>query len=539
MIEQAMRSALLLLAGMLLSAGALGQTVVLTQDNFGVVVASEFFGAADGREVLFNADSQPGISVDITAATGAANPQLDVGNEVRLTFTLLGATFAASVTSNSLDFYDNPTGNARGGGDDVLGTGLLKSVDSGGAVGDSSVTFLLEVQTALDIDADNGAEFLWFQPPNLQVDPVPLNPADQNSALGAMVVVTSVPGQANSNPFPAAVLGSGRAPAGCGAVSATCRAVVDSRLDGQIVQLQSALTPSLGTGSTANVSLANRKVIDDNSGVAVTMKNGDRVRGLRVGSLSVTLNSGSRILRSEADAVSGSTLNSALGGTADVTVQGPFQDGDMVLLGANQRADGAKVFDRGAAGTMTTSVALGAVSGTPVIYVPGGVDDLTPGIFQASLALDFNDPLSASGRVAGAAGASNGTLSYANVTTKAYAYGIVRGGGLESSFLRVGCIGTPNTTRTGVCSVFLDCAGQDGTPYFGQLESVPNGGTMVFNSATIAGALAGGGWGNGRGRCDLLSDGNLEVQHMIRSGGIQVNNSVVIGGDGILDRTTP
>ena len=531
MIEQAMRSALLLLAGMLLSAGALGQTVVLTQDNFGVVVASEFFGAADGREVLFNADSQPGISVDITAATGAANPQLDVGNEVRLTFTLLGATFAASVTSNSLAFYDNPAGNARGGGDDLLGTGLLKSVDSGGAVGDSSVTFLLEVQTAIDIDADTGAEYLWFEPPNLQVDPVPLNPADQNSALGAMVVVTSVPGQANSNPFPATVLGSGRAPAGCGAVSATCRAVVDSRLDGQIVQLQSALTPSLGTGSTANVSLANRKVIDDNSGVAVTMKNGDRVRGLRVGSLSVTLNSGSRILRSEADAVSGSTLNSALGGTADVTVQGPFQDGDMVLLGANQRADGAKVFDRGAAGTMTTSVALGAVSGTPVIYVPGGVDDLTPGIFQASLALDFNDPLSASGRVAGAAGASNGTLSYEGIETQAYAYGISRANDAEiTSFLRTTCASvTPPAT---VCSVFINCAGEDGARYFGELTAnapLRNGATGVYTSGDIASAL-GGGWSAGGGRCDLLSNGDLEVQHMIRTSGNALhNNSIVIG----------
>ena len=208
-----------------------------------------------------------------------------------------------------------------------------------------------------------------------------------------------------------------------------------------------------------------------------------------------------------------------------------------MLLGADQTKDAAKAFTING-NVATTKVALGTVPSMEVLYVPGGVADLTPGGFGASLALAFNDTENDSGAVGGANGSSQGRLRYDGVSTQAYAYGVVRSeanGAMERSFLRVGCLGAP--TATGVCNIFLSCYGQDGTPYFGQTTvSVRNNATEVFDSNEIATAL-GGGWESGRGRCDLLTDGTaLQVQHMIRSGGIQVNNSVVVDDMGIVTK---
>ena len=537
MIEQAMRSALLLLAGMLLSAGALGQTVTLTQvDDYTVNVAAEYFGG-DAREVTFSGNSQAAVRLNFADDPGVSGAgTLDANNTRSITFTLNGATFAASATPNHLTFHldGSPAGN------------ISRTVTDGGARGDRSVTYLLEVETTFT--PAGGNDFLYFSLPNLDVTPVVLNPNAVPSAQVRGVTVTAAlgsDGRSANNPFPSRVLGSG-IPGGGAALSD----VVNPQADGSVIQLRPSFTASLGTATqyVADVALASRKAIASGAGSrVVTMSDGaTKTRGLQVGDLSITLSAPGtnetliRVLRTGNEAgggtpaISGTTLNASLGGTADVTVSGPFQDGDMVFLGDDQTADTAKAFT-GSGGTRTANVQIGTFANHPVVYVPGGVADLRPGVFSASLALNFNDSRNASGPVpAPAGGRSSGKLMYQGTAIKAYAYGVLSGTGLEKSFIRVGCIGAPATTR--VCSVFLDCTGQDGTPYFGELDSVPDNQTTVFDNVAIAGALNGG-WNRGRGRCDLLSDGDsLEVQHMVRSGGIQVNNSVVIGGDGILDK---
>ena len=535
MIEQKMRSALPLLAGLLLSAGAWGQTVKFVQDNQGMaLVASEYFGSADGREVTFDGDKRPMITLQIMDDDTAGSPGngvLDVRNEAKLTFTLNGATFASSVRAGDLKLYDNAAGNEIGDTTaDVESNAMQKSIASGGGRGDRSVTFDLEVTgtTAIDPEADTGHEFLAFEMPSLQVTPARFSATDPTAGSGVTVVAGLVAGRSGANPFPSRVEGSV-------AANAAGRQAINPVDDGAVLMLASALTASVGTGGTAQVALADRKAIIGTSGVSVTMDDGAKARGLNVGQVSVTLDDGTGgdiyVLRGDDPAVdTGGTLDSTLAGTLNVTVRGPFQTGDRVLLGANQRATGAKPFEM-SGGAATVELALREnILPMDMVYVPGGVDDLKPANFVATASWDFNDSDNRSGSATQAPAV--GVLSYQGVNLRGYAYGVVRGGGIESSFLRVGCLGAP--AATGVCAVFLDCNGQDGGAHFGQIQSIANNATEVFTSAEIATAL-GGGWDSGRGRCDLLTDGtSLQVQHMVRSGSIQVNNSVVVDNTGII-----
>ena len=84
--------------------------------------------------------------------------------------------------------------------------------------------------------------------------------------------------------------------------------------------------------------------------------------------------------------------------------------------------------------------------------------------------------------------------------------------------------------------MFASCRDQSGASHFGELGVVAAGGLEVYDSGEIGEALNGG-WETGRGRCDLLSDGVLEVQNMLNQGSANVNNSLVTNGAGILTRT--
>ena len=203
---------------------------------------------------------------------------------------------------------------------------------------------------------------------------------------------------------------------------------------------------------------------------------------------------------------------------ADVTVTGPFGSGDMVYLGTK-------------ALTVAGGVASGSVGiegllqskGMKVIYVPGGVDDLKPSTLVAVGMLDFDDGMNASPKSGPTAtgGVSLGNIVYDGYTSQGYAYGVVRGGGTDSSHVRIGC-----TSPSG-CNVFLDCTDQAGMSYFGELDMIGGNGTSVSSSDVIADAL-GGGWSSGRGSCSLVSNAALEVQHMVRAGHMLINNSVVV-----------
>ena len=202
-------------------------------------------------------------------------------------------------------------------------------------------------------------------------------------------------------------------------------------------------------------------------------------------------------------------VGEGLSGTADVTVTGPFGSGDKVYFGTNAM----KVSGGMAMGLMNIEGLLQSKTGMKVIYVPGGVDDLKPSSFVGVGMLDFNNAMNASPKSGPTAtgGTSMGKIEYDGYTSQGYAYGVVRGGGTDSSHVRIGC------TSPAGCNVFLDCTDQSGMSYFGELGAIGGNGTSVSSSDVIADAL-GGGWSMGRGSCSLVSNAKLEVQHMVRSG---------------------
>ena len=539
MTEQKMRSALLFLAGSLLAAGAWGQTVTLVQSvDYRLNVASEFFGDPDGRTVVTldsvaNPNKTAAVQIAILGTGTGANPDkvgmLDVNNKAYLTFTLTGATFSGAINTNSLKLQRGTTGE--------LGA-IVKTITEGGAAGDREVTFELEVVTAIDTSV-TGAERLLFEVPSLTVDPVTLKAAvaatDSTPAMAAVegvrVDASIRPFASRSNPFPGQVVSADDdLPTGTKALA-----------EAQIISLHSALGASLGPGEVATVAIDNLKAITD--GTKVTLRGATETRGVTVGSLIVSLTdpdvagdgfnptlatqssllvlSGNAKTRSAAP---NNTVSPSLAGNLRVRVSGDFQEGDRVVLGTDAAA---KVFTPDGESVMvevplSTSI---AAPGTPVVYIPGGVDDLTPRKFDASLELRLLDPQSKSGP---AGRPTEGEIRYKDITTQGYAYGVVRSGGIESSFIRMGCL------RSGGCSVYMTCYDQAGTSYFGGIgDPINNNATMVLDSDEIAEALGGEGWTSGRGRCDFMSNGKLEIQHMVRTGGGQVNNSLVIDEGGI------
>ena len=593
MIEQKMRSALLLLAGSLLAAGAWGQTVILTQNSpVSVKVASDYFGSADGREVTFDGEPKEArinllISGDPRKPAGSGVSAIASGNEATLTFTLNGASFASSVRASDLEYYDLatsaivPTTYAADGRVATTiyqqsneSNDIRKSVTAGGRRGDRSVTFNLEVvnhivpanterypATGTDFVTGNaGAEFLSFVLPSLQVTPAPFNPLNPFGPSGVTVEARLAPGSSGANPFPRSVVGTtGRVlvpgvpgndgpdgtPGNADDVDPIAAQLgVNPVDDGKVLELASAMTVGLAGDTTAEVLLSERKVIvssGTNAGVGVVNEGGSRTRGLLVGrvSLRLTTDPNVYVLRGDNPVVdvedAGDTaddrLDGSLSGTLDVTVSGTFQVGDRMLLGADQTEGDAKVLE------MSDSVATiefpltGNIAAMDLIYVPGGVADLRPGNFAAAATLSFNDPLNAS---RGLAVGSLGRLKYRGIDPSAYAYGVSRANDEEvTSFLRTTCDGVNSAPSAG-CRIFIDCTGEDGTSYFGDLtgtdEIVSRSATRVFTSLQIAEALGGGWDSGGSGRCELLSNGSLQVQHMIRTSGNALhNNSVVIG----------
>ena len=63
--------------------------------------------------------------------------------------------------------------------------------------------------------------------------------------------------------------------------------------------------------------------------------------------------------------------------------------------------------------------------------------------------------------------------------------------------------------------------------YFGGPMQIGAGETTVVTSDALA-TMLGGGWGSGRGRCELVSNRGLAIQHMVRAHDILINNSVVV-----------
>ena len=305
-------------------------------------------------------------------------------------------------------------------------------------------------------------------------------------------------------------------------------------LAGKIIfQAVPALTTGLGgpVAGEALVALAERTKIAS-GGVADPSAANPRnaTMGVLVGRLSIRASTGAGSTIRKLDgsgfvSPSEGVISPDLGGQVMLSVSGPFQEGDKVVFGSGSSARQIRSAD----GVASTAVDL-EPGMTSIVYVPGGAAILKPSTFVAMAKYAFNN---LNNNNALPIRPSTGTIGYAGIEVEGYAYGVVRGGGVESSIVRVTC-----EAPSGMCQVFGDCTDQDGMSYFGGPVPVPAGATAVWNSDAIAGVLLDGGWDSGRGRCDIFSTAPLAVQHMVRTGHGLINNSVVVGRHVDEDTTT-
>ena len=490
-------------------------------------VAAELMGSADGTVVQLgsaggSAAPRPAVRLTLTdgadAQGTAVTASVVADNTAEVTFTLSGAVFAQNVGGSTLDLR---------AADDAVVNALSAEVIEGGAVGDGSVTFLIESTGATGVASGQRISF-WV--PDLRVTPTtigatsttPPRPVVGVGIVASLVERRAVRGTAaGAVPFPMVVNAVDTPVPGTSDITNN----VNNRW---VLGLWNVVGISMGdsTLNKATVALNNRKMFATSNETYTPQGSTVATRALGVGTLAVSINrttaAGATIytLDPSDPAVEGTgddaDLDNSLAGNIDVVVKGTFKTGDMVLYGA--RRTSAKIAD----GMAAVSIPITAMGGsTPFIYVPGGVDDLRPGEVTAVAMRNF----SRAGNASGMPAMSMGTISYAGVEVEAYAHGVVRGGGTDSSYVRVRCAdarGAPG------CVVFADCHDQMGNNYFEEAGSIPDGGTAVISSDQIAAAL-GGGWESGRGACEMMSNGNLEVQHMVRSGHVLVNNSAVVG----------
>jgi len=492
------------------------------------VVAAELLGSADGTVVQLGSGDvgtsttvgqRPAVRLTLTdgaqADGNAISASIVAENTAEITFTLSGAVFAQNVGGSTLDVRTSAT-------DDTVVSVMSAEVIAGGATGDDSVTFLVEV-TGAGIASGNRISF-WV--PDLRVTPTtigktsttPPMPIPGVAVTASVVEKRAVRGTApGAVPFPMAVGGHD-----------TLMPMANNVANRQIIALANVVGISMGdsTLNKAYVALDKRMVFASSNATYTPRGATAATRALGLGTLAVTINNADAMSRTiwttdPSDAaveVDGTDrdLDNSLAGNIDVMIKGTFNTGDKVLYGAMRTE--AKIEGNMAAVSIPIT---GDNSTTEFIYVPGGVDPLRPGDITAVAMRNF----SRAGNPAGRPAMSMGTIAYLGVNVEAYAHGVVRGGGTDSSYVRVRCAdgkGAP------ACVVFADCHDQAGMNYFEEAGTIPEGSTAVVSSDMIAAAL-GGGWSSGRGACDMLSNGELEVQHMIRSGDTLINNSAVVG----------
>ena len=489
MLEQMKRAAVLLAVGAAFSSGAWGQdpdpTLELEVVNL-KPLAAEFFGAPDGR--LVGERSEDGDPTAAMITVGGAN--ISGGNEANLTFSLAGATFAGRVPLSQF-------------GSDSTNVSL--SLAEGGQESDSEVT----VRVAVAGDGLAVGKTITFTLPDLQVTPVVTDPDPAYMTRGATVDASIEVTTSTGRSFPDVIVSA-----------------VDTTMDSEpwgIYYLTRALAITLADNeATGEVDLMNRKVL---TGANDMMPTGS----LNLGTLTAAENSENFAQSAKPRGLTNDEgPDDPLGlddfaGKLVVTATGNFQTDDKVML------DEAEFTRSEDGGSYSGEIAIAdAESGVEITYHPGGVDDLFPGTFNTTVAVQYDDPLNASGPVEGQGGTA--TIEYEGISLAAYAHGIVKAGGAARTYLRVACASATD------CSVFASCRDQSGGSHFGELGVVAAGGLEVYDSNEIGEALDGG-WETGRGRCDLLSDGVLEVQNMLNQGSANVNNSLVTNGAGVLNKT--
>lgn len=344
MFEQMGRTAALLAVGAAFSSGAWGQALTQSVSNV-KTIAAEYFGAAEGRVVARRSAANNPTAFTVRVQEGA----IGAGNEADLTLSLTQATFVDRVSLSSFASSDEHAS--------------LK-LEAGGEAGDSSVTVRVAVVGG---DLENGA--ITFTIPDIRMTPergseVPISNVFPRSGALMDASITAV--RRTANPFP--------------------DVVGDSSNSGRdappqvIYRVSEVLVfPVARLGQRQDiryVELMDRKVL------AIDAPFFDPEEGMWFGGVSLGAFPGMKALAEE-DGRDDDVGVADFPGDFVVTATGHFQTGDKAIL-SSSRLDDSEMM-RNEDGSYSGRIAFEAAPS--FLYVPGGVEDLRPGVIRGAVAV--------------------------------------------------------------------------------------------------------------------------------------------------------
>lgn len=545
MAKLLIRATGLLLLGVVSANVALAQNAVV-DTHMGPNYAAELFGPGSNEVVLeymvvagdttvsppvVAVDEQPKIKVvlgsNVTAGSGAT-----------LSITLDGAVFADPVRPRSHLLIATRTTNVDSTGDTPVTTYTYapdntKSVTvnstTGGAAGDSMVSFEIEAATALagdsatTTDASTDDAIVFALPP---VTEAAAAMGFLGKGVRATISLTSASSADGAFPdFPT----SGQLMPG-----------TNRRETGKRV----VIPPAYTTGGL--VPSAALSIVGDQMSVEtgrINVKDRTRLGGLpatrspvnlRISSVTISLDQDLRQADGE-----GFSIGRRGGGSGEVTVSvlGNVREGDMVIfdMDGDGKADDGEMLDIDggiASGDFDLDELLPvgdddiqttSATGT-VLYFPQAEGPLRAGSLITTYSVTYDEETNGSagfGSPSAATGMpSVSALTYGSFgTIKAYAIAPMSSG--DESNIRIRC------GSSVPCTVYVACDSADGTDYFGQSNTIHPWSVDTLNAMELADVIgADDADFAGRLSCEVIG-GALTVQVLTRSGGALVNNTYV------------
>lgn len=472
--------------------------------------AKELFGAGS-TDTEFTLAT--GTDLRLTANYETADRTIPVGKTMNVTFTLL----------DGVQFAENVEALAYSEAGSLLQASISQADSTGGERGDSSVTYVIKAEAPLD---DPASVFTFTLPKLMNLGALG-GPAVSGREPTARVSVTVEPA---GNRFDTGNKFAAFPPASSSSNNDNVRSFARSTL-------RYPLTVTPDEEQSVNIN------IDDRAAFVVPDDNVETVSGSDFGS---TGRSALKIATLEIDVVPANradnrnAFQASSGDMMNITVTGPLGTGDILFLSRDTTystsGDNRDVMFTVTGRTATSSsVTLTSVADgheRTLYLVPAAGRTLSRGLYRTTFEADFSEDSMRDTR----AQTEVVRIEYSNLTVQGYAYAIPNPDVSDTGNLRLRC------ESSGNCAVFLDCYDQNGRSIGGFPElTVTARATMRLNTkSTVAGssltdALGVDTW-EGRLSCEVLSNANVGVQVLTRSGGTLVNNTYISGSE---PSTTP
>ncbi len=427
-----------------------------------VVYAQELFGAGSDSVVLTN-----GAAVVLTTA----GTVVDTGEISDFTFTLANGVLGTAVNLIS---------------DIVLTSGageISVTLRAGGAAGDSSVTFRIEVITDLQI-----GDTIAFLIPTV------------TGASGLADILTPTVVSVSSTVATFATGGVGTFPT----VIAQTGVVIASAANDHVLGVVAAGDHTLDVDNRPDVNSATDPLDHDDDGSAVTP---DR-DGVIVGTVSTAL-VGAGVQRD------GMPFNFAEdgAGTLELTVSGPFNAGATVCADINgDFACNAGEVCPIVGTTASCSLLLFAYLPFSVYWIPDGVTELSPATYSLTAATAFTLVTNLNDT-----GVSSASTTFDGLFPDSWSMVVPRSTSADQANIRI-----TNENALAV-SLFAQGWGQDGTNLgFIEIAVIAPNSTLVLGATDFEALYPA--W-SGRARFDFWASGNVSSQSFIRSNGVLNNMS--------------